>query len=212
MISVHFLYACALYDCDISNRWINNTEKKLKMMRSKKKRERPICDYWLHCEFFAALLLLCCVWVFFFSLISSRFLLCRASWSISRQKVHNFFSDNFPGQKRSFFPHSLFSTSSCVSVLIFFSYIQLLLLLLMRLWKDHFFTLCSVSSFVKFLCVQNTQSQRIVLVYDDLLWMNVWSWIVCSCVFFYLLNFCFLLHFFFIFFSFAFTMSMPSLH
>lgn len=102
------------YAFDISNRWMNNAEKKMKMMRRNGEN-----DMWLliiFCELFwdtVLLLLIHFIEVFAFER--------RASWSISRQKGAHLFFGNFPGQKRSFFPHSLLFTSSCVSVLVFFS-------------------------------------------------------------------------------------------
>lgn len=101
------------YAFDISNRWMNNAEKKMKMMRRNGEN-----DMWLliiFCELFwdtVLLLLIHFIEVFAFER--------RASWSISRQKGAHLFFGNFPGQKRSFFPHSLLFTSSCVSVLVFF--------------------------------------------------------------------------------------------
>lgn len=157
---------------------INNTEKKIENdeksgARREKKRENDryvITDYTVRfCSSTVALA------VVFFSVFHRGFCFCRASWNISRQKVHNFvFSDNFPDQKRSFFLssfslHLSISTASpceCVKRFNFFFLSSLfslflhLLVLLMRLWNDHFFSAsCSVSSFHKRLLVFVYHSQ-----------------------------------------------------
>lgn len=188
MISVHFLCVCMRsYDCDISNRWINNTEKTIENDEKKKgERERPICDYWLHCEFFAALLLLLlCLCAFFF--ISSRFFaLCSTEPAecISRQKVHTtFFRITSQARSVPFFSPLSLSLShisaaapcECVNVLIFLSSSSLVVfcavaadaslkrsLFCLLLWfvssQKAFSFMCTSQRMCEYRCVQNTHA------------------------------------------------------
>lgn len=186
MISVHFLYTyMRSYDCDISNRWINNTEKKHWKWWEEKRRKRTtdmwlLITLWVLCCTVAAAAAAVCA---FFSISSRFFALCMAESQLKYIKTKGaqlLFSDNFPGQKRSFFlsSFSLFIPHLyCISVWVckrfnfsffFFFFFGFFFVVLMRLWNDHFFASCSVSSFSQkafsfmctspCVCVQNTHA------------------------------------------------------